>query len=332
MLEFNLGRREHSLSRVNLARGKPPEKAWTTNLGEWYLSLTATERGAALWVAAGSRPPENGAEEAPAWLLKLDPATGALNKSRLLPPMAPMSLNGEWKYANSRLFLASQQDLCAVAFMPVAGAPAWYAERRQAALRIADPAGRARALRSMNLSEQLHRTAETWWNASAGPLTLDQPWHWVPAREATGPRVKDWAGPADLSAKLTATMTAASTLKLVVEVRDNTWVPMDGGKGDAILIGKQVAIGLDRQYRPVIEPATRENLALLGGASVSHAGGNLLRYTIELPWAWRNAGACNATNTQFDLSFAVRDDDGMGVKGALEWARCMDSAAVRIEK
>ena len=28
----------------------------------------------------------------------------------------------------------------------------------------------------------------------------------------------------------------------------------------------------------------------------------------------------------------IRDDDGQGVKGALEWARCMESAAGRIEK
>jgi len=161
---------------------------------------------------------------------------------------------------------------------------------------------------------------------------LDQPWQWVPADEATGPRVKDWAGSGDLSAKLTATMTAASTLRLVVEVSDDTWVPMDGGKGDALLIGKQVAFGLDSQYRPVIEPATPENQQLLGSASVSHAGGNLLRYTIELPWNWRNTSACNASNTQFNLSFAIRDDDGQGVKGALEWARCMESAPVRIEK
>jgi hypothetical protein len=62
----------------------------------------------------------------------------------------------------------------------------------------------------------------------------------------------------------------------------------------------------------------------LGMAFVSHAGGNQLRYTIELPWEWRNIGACNAANTQFNLSFAVRDDDGQGVKGALEWARCME--------
>jgi len=122
------------------------------------------------------------------------------------------------------------------------------------------------------------------------------------------------------------------SLRLVVEVRDNTWAPMDGGKGDAVLIGKQVAFGLDSQYRPVIEPATPENLEILGSASVSHAGGNLLRYTIELPWSWRNAGACNASNTQFNLSFAIRDDDGRGVKGALEWARSMDNAPVRIGK
>jgi hypothetical protein len=82
----------------------------------------------------------------------------------------------------------------------------------------------------------------------------------------------------------------------------------------------------------VIEPATPENLALLGNASVSHAGSNLLRYTIELPWNWRNAGACNATTTQFDLSFAIRDDDGLGVKGALEWARCVESAPIQFER
>jgi hypothetical protein len=127
-------------------------------------------------------------------------------------------------------------------------------------------------------------------------------------------------------------MTAASTLKLVIEVRDDVWTPMDGGKGDAILIGKQVAFGLDSQYRPAIQPATPENLALLGSASVSHAGNNLLRYTIELPWGWRNVGACNAANTQFNLSFAIRDDDGQGVKGALEWARCMENAPIRFER
>jgi hypothetical protein len=331
ILEFGWGS-EYSLTRVNPARGKPPKKAWTTNLGGQYLSLTATERGAALWVAAWSLPPGNGVEEAPAWLLKLDPATGALNKSRLLPPMAPMNLNVEWKYANSRLFLASQQTLCAVAVMPVGGAPAWYAERRQAALSIGDPVGRARALRFVNLSEQLHRAAETWWNASAGPLSLDQLWQWVPADEATGPRVKDWAGPADVSATLTAAMTASSTLRLVVEVRDDAWVPMDGGKGDAILIGQQVALGLDSQYRPVIEPATPENLKLVRPSSIRHVGGNLLRYTIELPWSWRNAGDSNSTNTQYNLSFAIRDDDGRGVKGAMEWARCVDNAAVRIGK
>jgi len=39
-----------------------------------------------------------------------------------------------------------------------------------------------------------------------------------------------------------------------------------------------------------------------------------------------HVGVSNSTSTQFDLSFAVRDDDGQGVKGALEWARCMESA------
>jgi outer membrane protein assembly factor BamB len=316
------------LKRLSLEPGKAPREAWQTTFAQDVLrTIVLPESGAALRVFTVNY-------HAPFTLrlLDLDPATGKTLRNSMILPTGEEGLRAVWKYANSRLFLTLQQNLCAVAVMPVAGASAWYTERRQAALRLGDPARRARALRFVNLSEQLCRQAETQWIASAGPLVLDQPWQWVPAEEATGPRVKDWAGPADLSAKLTAAMTAASTLRLVVEVRDNTWVPMDGGKGDAVLIGKQVAFGLDSQYRPVIEPATPENQQLLGGVTVSHAGSNLLRYTIELPWAWRNAGACNSTNTQFNLSFAIRDDDGQGVKGALEWARCMDTAPVRIEK
>jgi outer membrane protein assembly factor BamB len=326
VLEF---RDYNVLKRLSLEPGKAPREAWkkTTFDTDGLRAIVWPESGTALRaVTVKYHYPFTPR------LFEFDPATGKTLRNFMILPTGEAGLSVVWKYGNSRLFLASQQTLCAVAIMPVGGVPAWYAERRQAALRIGDPVGRARALRFVNHSEQLCRQAETRWIASAGPLVLDQPWQWVPAEEATGPRVKDWAGPADLSAKLTAAMTAASTLRLVVEVRDNTWVPMDGGKGDAVLIGKQVTFGLDSQYRPVIEPATPENLELLGSATVSHAGGNLLRYTIELPWNWRNAGACNASNTQFNLSFAIRDDDGRGVKGALEWARSMDNAPVRIEK
>jgi outer membrane protein assembly factor BamB len=317
------------LTRMSLEGGKAPRKVWTTTIdGALLRGANWPESGAALRVVTVKFQ-----QPYTRRFLELDPATGAVRRNFLMLPNEGDVLPAmTWKYANSRIFLASPQDLCAWAVMPVAGAAEWYAARRQAALRIADPAGRARALRFVNLSEQLHRQTETRWNASAGPLVLDQPWQWVPADEATGPRVKDWAGAGDLSAKLTATMTASSTLRLVVEVRDDTWAPMDGEKGDAILIGKQMALGLDNQYRPVIYPATPENLQLLGGATVTHAGNNLLRYTIELPWGWRDVGACNATNTQFILSFAIRDDDGQGVKGALEWARCMENAPIRFER
>jgi len=317
------------LTRMSLEPGKAPRKIWATSLdGDPLRGASWPESGAALRVITFKFNPPYTRR-----FLELDPATGkGLRNFPMLPNEGEVLPAVTWKYANSRIFLASPQDLCAWAVMPVAGAAEWYAGRRQAALRIGHPAGRARALRFANLSEQLNRANETRWVASAGPLTLDQPWQWVPAEDETGFIVKDWAGAGDLSAKLTAAMTASSTLKLVVEVRDDVWAPMDGGKGDAILIGKQVAFGLDSRYRPVIEPATPENLALLGNASVSHAGSNLLRYTIELPWNWRNAGACNATTTQFDLSFAIRDDDGLGVKGALEWARCVESAPIQFER
>ncbi|MEI8352122.1 MAG: PQQ-binding-like beta-propeller repeat protein, partial [bacterium] len=226
------------LKRLSLEPGKAPREAWKTTFAQDVLrTIVWPESGAALRVVT-----VNYHDPFTLRLLDFDPATGkTLGKCLMLPDGWSGQRTVIWKYANSRLFLTSQQDLCAVAVMPVAGASAWYAERRQAAMRLGDPAGRARALRFVNLSEQLCRQAETRWIASAGPLTLDQPWQWVPAEEATGPRVKDWAGPADLSAKLTAALTAASTLRLVVEVRDDTWVPMDGGKGDAVLIGKQVA-------------------------------------------------------------------------------------------
>ncbi len=320
----------HVLSRMRIAPGKPAEKAWTTNLGQYFLSLHPAGSGAVVRMVAYSRP-QGDVNVAPAWFMRIDPATGAVQKTSLmLPPMVPANQTVVWKYANRRIFLASPQSLHGVAVMAPDGGADWYAERRGLALRIGDPSRRARVLRGVNESEQLHRVAEASWDA-AQPLAIDRPWNWIPAPDG-GVRARDWRGPADVSGVVTAEVTAAATLRIVVDVRDDTWVPMNADGGDAVLVGGEIAIGLDSRFRTVVAiPDAARGMAPVA-AMVAATGPSRLRYTVELPAAWRNPYASNASNTVFNLSLGIRDDDGDGVKGAMEWSRCRGTGTVTFRK
>lgn len=323
----------HNLTLWKLQPGKAAEKLWKASFGEWLRSVQWPDTGSALWMISMTRSDA----ETPTWFLQLDPETGkTLRKTQLLPHrLLPATAYGErvtCKYNNRLIFISTQQKLYCVTVLPAAGVPAWQAERRQAALKIVNPAERARALQFVNVSEQLSRQSVTEWVASRGPLTLDQPWQWMPAAGNPVPPVKDWAGPADVSAVVAGELTPASSLKLIVDVRDDNWVPLDGERGDAVRIGDKIILGLDTRYQTVVNTQAMGNVKLPSRPTVAHTGRDQLRYTIELPAEWRNAYASNPSNTVFNLNLAIRDDDGQGVKGALEWARVMGSSIIRFQR
>lgn len=333
VLEFSWDGR-HSVSRVDLAHGKPAAKAWTAKMGDWYQSLHPVETGAGFWIVGfGRPPPEPAPSEAAAWFFDINPVNGEFKRIQVLPPVRSTTHTGYWRYANRRLFCASQQALHCLEVMLAAGTEGWFAGRRKQAAAIASPAERARALRTVNLSEQIQRVAETTWLAGAGPLALDQPRHWVPAGGGGEPAARDWAGTADLSCVVTAAVTAASTLRLTFDVRDDVWVPVEGGKGDAVMIGRHVTFGLDAGFQPALGLSSELAKAYYPvRAAVTAVGRGLLRYTLELPPEWCNRYASNASNTVYNLDLAVRDDDGRGVKGAVEWGRCTGGGTLRFRR
>lgn len=324
------------LSRIIIGRGKKPQVAWSVKLPSgrdeacrWHLP----ETGAALGVIRATGAPWN-----PPHTLRydvLDPASGKVLAQRTLGWSRDIVERAEWKYANSRIFVTAGRELLCYQAAAPGGEAAWFAGRRQAALRVADSAERVQALRCANMSEQMFREAELTWRPAGGPLKLDQAWQWLPGAADNALRFSDWGGPQDVSCVATATANADFSLNLTIDVRDDAWVPLAGGRGDAVMIerdGQRLAVGLDARHFPVVLGEDGAASDAIGVPSVSRIGRDIVRYTLLIPAAWQlDPHRREDKALRFILGVAIRDDDGAGVKGVLNWGGPASRSVVRFE-
>jgi outer membrane protein assembly factor BamB len=324
------------LSRINIGRGKKPQVAWSVKLPSgrdealrWHLP----ETGAALGVIR---------ETGPAWdpphTLRydvLDPASGKVLAPRTLGWTRDIVGRAEWKYANSRIFVTAGRELLCYQVAAPGGEAAWFAGRRQAALRVADPAERVQALRCANMSEQMFREAELTWRPAGGPLKLDQAWQWLPGAADNALRFADWGGPQDVSCVVTATTNADLSVNLTLDVRDDAWIPLAGGRGDAVIIerdGQRLTVGLDARHFPVVLDEDGAASEAIGVPSASRISRDVVRYTLLIPAAWQlDLHRMDDKALRFILGIAIRDDDGAGVEGVLNWGGPASRSVVRFE-
>ena len=172
---------------------------------------------------------------------------------------------------------------------------------------------------------------------SGEPLTLQAPLDYVPL----GGSGEKWNGPADLSAKILPAWNRDGVI-LAVEVNDDVLVSPSPGleatSGDSIrvFVGSQAQgqTWTDRGETVVVTLAWVNGQSLLtcevgdtkttGVVPQGHVSrlpnGKGYRYELLIPWALLRKDPAQRPGSQMQLSLgvAVYDDDGAGVKGALE--------------
>lgn len=333
ILNLETGAQSNTLSRLDYRQGRFAPS--------WQLTLAASPYCTATFPPGGGTLPfvyvNNGDDRDPLYrvpvFMDVDPSNGRLRSQTPLYP-ARESWQVDWRYGNSRMFVRTAGELNAFEVADAPADAAWFAARRQAAQQVADPGDRARALASVNLSEQGWRASERTWLAAAGSLELGKPWHWLPANDIEGHPPAPWRGPEDISCTVTAPNPTNGPLRLVFDVRDDVWTPMDGERGDAIAVDLgwiRVWIGMGATHLPVMTTEVRGYVyGEPGPVSAMRLKDGLLRCEIALPVAWRRLeGAGNPRGIECGLKLVVRDDDGAGVKGALTWGGLAGPSAIR---
>jgi outer membrane protein assembly factor BamB len=324
------------LSRINIGRGKKPQMAWAVKLPSgrdeacrWFLPETGAALGVIRATGAPWDPPHSLRYDV------LDPASGKVLARRMLGWTRDIVDRAEWKYANSRIFVTAGRELLCYQAAAPGGEAAWFAGRRQAALRVADPAERVKALRCANMSEQIFREAELTWTPAGGPLKLDQAWQWLPGAGDGDLRFSDWGGVQDLSCVATAVTNADFAVRLTIDVRDDVWTPLSRDRGDAVILekyGKRLAIGLDALYLPVVIGEDGADSAAIRVSQAVRISQDVVRYVIEVPGAWQaDPYRMDDKALRFFLGLAIRDDDGAGVEGVLNWGGPASRSVVRFE-
>jgi hypothetical protein len=184
---------------------------------------------------------------------------------------------------------------------------------------------------------------------SVEPVLLGSAEEYQPLAEGAG-----WGGPADLSAEFRLGWNAQGFF-VVANVRDDVVVePVPGAlaaTGDCLQVGLNsvsTAGFLAAGENVVCTLARVEGRSVLhvsgepGGEGAPRPAGQVtpapdrkgLRYELFLPWAFLRQDArlaAGGTRKELRLGVAVRDDDGHGVKGALEWGAGLTGASLRPE-
>ncbi len=171
---------------------------------------------------------------------------------------------------------------------------------------------------------------------SGDPGMMDSADQYVPASDESA-----WQGPQDLSAKVYAAWNGLG-VSLAIDVRDDHFVPPQAGRpltsGDSVRVAfngmsepsilsrsENVVITLAQvEGRTVIncehEQNDEEQAAPTGNVMVSPDGKGM-RYELFVPWALlrRNPAWRPGDRKELRMGIAVYDNDGDGVKGAMEF-------------
>jgi hypothetical protein len=134
---------------------------------------------------------------------------------------------------------------------------------------------------------------------------------------------------------VTATTNADLSVNLTLDVRDDAWIPLAGGRGDAVIIerdGQRLTVGLDARHFPVVLGEDGAASEAIGVPSASRISRDVVRYTLLIPAVWQlDPYRMDDKALRFILGIAIRDDDGAGVEGVLNWGGPASRSVVRFE-
>jgi hypothetical protein len=189
-------------------------------------------------------------------------------------------------------------------------------------------------IRSLNFTENSALGKRPVWAADKKGLHLNRETMWFPSQDA---RSAEWGGAGNISALVKEMKIEKNLFKIVVEVRDDCWVPMQkDGSGDSFKLstGKTVFhMGIDNRLKPILK-------GNLGYGRISNyrcrfTGKDTIEYTLEMK-DWRGYSLFriypsrkNEVTNTVSMGFQFQDDDGKGLRGALVWPRPSDWGLVR---